>query len=118
MAVVAKGKQRRSERQEDKELEGKVVAREKPSQRVTDSNVRGRDVQAVVAETLARVRADLYPSSETHDEFGNVTLEITEEAYIIMLTMVTGNNEFTPRRGLKIREAEISDTAKFCEEHK
>lgn len=118
MPVVAKGKQRRSEREEDKELEKDARVREKPSQSVTDSRVSAGDVRAVLADTFARVRGELFPSSTTHDELGNVTLEISEEAYIVMLTMVVGNDVFAPRKGLKMREAEISDTAKYCKEHK
>lgn len=118
MAVVAKGKQRRSEREEDAQLEKLAKVRERPAEGVTDSRVRAIEVRSVVEETMARVYAELFPSKQTHDENGTVDVEIKEEAYIVTLFMFVGNNAYQPRRGLKIREAEISDTAKFCKEHR
>ena len=116
--AVAKGKQRRSERQEDAELEKEVVVRQKPSHGVTDSRVKAADVRGVVEETLARIYGDLFPSMTTHDEDENVDVEIKEEAYVITLVMFVGHDDFTPRRSIPMKEAEISDNARYCKAHR
>ncbi len=115
--AVAKGKKRRSERQEDADLEKKVTVRQKPAHGVTDSRVKAADVRGVVEETLARIYGDLFPSMTTHDEDENVDLEIREEAYVITLTMFVGSDDFTPRRNIPMKEAEISERARYCRKH-
>lgn len=115
--VVAKGKRRRSEREEQAELEKTVKVPTRAVQGVSDSRVRASDIRGVIEETIARIRAELYPSLQTHDDNGNVTAEIKEEAYILSLVMIVGHDSFQPRQGLTLREAEISDNAKYCKEH-
>lgn len=119
---VAKGKIKKRAREEDAELVEKAT--EKTSKRVranTDpvdhKHVSAGAVRGVMDETMARVYQEMWPSMTVYDEFGNVDIEIKEESHILMLTMVTGNEDYQPRRGLKIREAEIGDTIGFCAEH-
>lgn len=117
---VAKGKLRRAERAHDDELEGKMtdklVERAKPRDRSTDPTKVGGDViKAVVSDTLARCYKEIWPGMNTEDEFGNVDLEIQEEAYIVQLTMLVGSDHFTPRRGLKIKEVNgLGDSLPTC----
>lgn len=117
----AKGKKRRSEIQHDAELEGKLskkVAEHKREKREPehDSKVGGGALRGVMSETIARVYEEIWPgiSVRVGDD---PDLEIQEEAYILSLTMIVGNNEELPRKGLKIREAEISGQFNFCKEH-
>jgi hypothetical protein len=117
MAVAAKGKQRRSEREEDADLEKNLKTPKKAVQKPVESRVRAADVRGVIEETLARVYGDLFPSLTTHDEDGNVDLEIKEEAYIITLVMYVGSDNYTPRQGVRLKEVEISDKARYCKEH-
>lgn len=116
----AKGKKRRTEIQNDAELEGKLekkvaehrVARREPEY---DSKVSSGAVRAVVGETIARVYEEIWPGMSVRARDEEPNDEIKEEAYILTLTMVLGNNEDTPRMGLRIREAEF--IIPLCREH-
>jgi hypothetical protein len=117
----AKGKKRRSEIQHDADLEGKlskkVAEKVRPkAEPEHDSKVGAAALRGVMSETIARVYEEVWPGMGVRDgEEPND--EIKEEAYILCLTMIVGNNEDTPRMGLKIREAEISGRFNFCKEH-
>jgi hypothetical protein len=118
---MARGKRRRSERQHDHELEGKLEKRVAEHKRVkqepeTDSKVGAGALRGVASETIARVYEEIWPGMNVHRN-GDPNIEMQEEAYILVLTMIVGNGEDTPRKGLKIREAEISGDARFCQEH-
>lgn len=118
---VAKNKKRRSEIQHDAELEdklsakvaGKVRPKAEPEH---DSKIGAGALRGVMSETIARVYEEVWPGMNVreHDDPND---EIKEEAYILSLTMIVGNNEDTPRMGLKIREAEISGRFNFCKAH-
>ena len=84
---------------------------------VDDRGISGGQIRGMAGETMARVYAEMWPGMQTHDEDGNVEVNISEEAYILMLTMKVGNGDYSPRRGLKIREAKMP-TMKFCAAHK
>lgn len=117
-----KGKIKQAEREHDEGLGEKMTAKlqvnKKPRQ-APESNceVPAGSLRGVMGETIARVYGELWPSFQTHDENGNVDVELAEEAYILGLTMVLGNGEDTPRMGLKIKDAEISENANYCEVH-
>lgn len=118
----AKGKKRRSEIQHDAELEGKLskkVAEHKREKREPehDSKVGGGALRGVMSETIARVYEEIWPGIDVRAGGDEPDDEIKEEAYILGLTMIVGNNVDTPRRGLKIREDEISRNARLCKEH-
>lgn len=120
---TAKGKKRRDEIQEDAEFEGKMsehVAKQprKKAEVEVDSKVNAGDIRGVMTETIARVYEEIWPGinvrnggTETPDQ------DMAEEAYILGLTMVVGNTVELPRQPLKIRDAEISDGAIYCQEH-
>lgn len=116
----AKGKKRRTEIEHDHELEDKLskrVAENKRERREPehDSKVGGGALRGVMSETIARVYEEMWPGMSVRDgEEPNI--EIKEEAYILSLTMILGNNEDTPRMGLKIRESEIKSS--LCHECK
>lgn len=117
----AKGKKRRTEIEHDTDLEGKLSKKvaENPREKrhpEHDSRVGGGALRGVMSETIARVYEEIWPgmSVRVSDDPND---EIREEAYILSLTMIVGNNEDTPRMGLKIREAEISGRFSFCKEH-
>ncbi len=109
--LLAKGKQRRTQIQEEAELEKNIPVRHKPAQRVSDNRVAGGELRGVIEATFLRVYEEMYPQG------GLNHTEIQEEAYITVLAMVVGRDDYTPRKGLTIREAEISDNAKFCKKH-
>lgn len=69
----------------------------------------------IMEESIARVAEEIFPSMQTH-QGDKVDIELTEMAYVLSLTMIVGNDKDTPRRGLRIKEVEISDTAKLCKE--
>ena len=86
---------------------------------VDPKHVSGGEIRGIIDETLARTYNELFPSMSTTDEDGNVDVEIREEAYIITLDMVVGNDIQLPRTGLKLREdKKIADTAVFCKAHR
>lgn len=118
MAVAAKGKKRSAAREKDRNLETVVHMRHKPAQGVQDSTVGASDIRGVLEETFARILHELFPTMRTHDEFGNVDLEIKEQAYVVVLRMLLGTDDYQPRQGLRIREKEISNKAKWCKEHR
>lgn len=69
----------------------------------------------IMEETIARVTGEIFPGMKTHT--GNaVEIELKEFAYVLGLTMVAGNEKDLPRIPLKIKQADISDTAKLCRE--
>lgn len=119
---VAKNKKRRSEIQHDAELEdklsakvaGKVRPKAEPEH---DSKIGAGALRGVMSETIARVYEEVWPGMQVRDGGEDPNDEIKEEAYILSLTMIVGNNEDTPRMGLKIREAEISGLFNFCKDH-
>jgi hypothetical protein len=120
---AAKGKKRRTEIAADTALEGKMsehVAKHKiPKSEVpVFSGVRGGSLKGVMSETMARVYEEIWPGMKTHDEYeGEVDLEISEEAYILMLTMKVGNDKDSPRKGLAMKEIEgFGDSLPACRE--
>lgn len=118
----AKGKKRRSEIEHDAELEGKLskkVAEHKRERREPehDSKVGAGALRGIVSETIARVYEEIWPGIDVRAGGDEPDDEIKEEAYVLGLTMIVGNNVDTPRRGLKIREDEISRNARLCKEH-
>jgi hypothetical protein len=120
--LSAKGKKRKAAKKHDAELEGQASAHLATHKRPkTDSTIRteitGGQLRGVVGETFARVYEELWPGMEVHGYDGSVDIEIAEEAYILSLTMIGGNMQDSPRQGLKINEADISDTAEWCNEH-
>ncbi len=116
--IAAKGKQRRTELERDAELEHNAEAPKKPAQRSSDSRVAAVEIRGVMEDTFARVYGEMYPSMHVRNKKDELSLEIKEEAYILLLTMIVGHDDFQPRHGLTIREAEISDSAMFCKEHR
>ena len=87
---------------------------------VTDSTVGAAELRGVMEETMARVYGEIWPGMRTHHERGwdhGVDSEIGEEAYILSLYMMFGDAGEKPRRGVKVREVEISDNAHYCKEH-
>jgi hypothetical protein len=116
----AKGKKRRTEIQSDADLEGKLtkkvsehrVERREPEH---DSKVGGGALRGVMSESIARVYEEIWPGMNVH-QHGDPNDEMKEEAYILSLTMILGNVEDTPRMGLKIREAEISEDMRLCKD--
>jgi hypothetical protein len=120
--AVAKGKLRRTEIQHDADLEGKLTKKvatvKRPkSELEIPSKVDGGSLRGVVVESMCRVYEELWPGMTTHDERGIPDIEISEEGYILVLTMKVGSEDDKPRKGLKIREVEISDQASYCAEH-
>lgn len=117
----AKGKTRRAEIEADTELEGRLTDAQTKNRRPKDSNthdpkmVKAGALRGVASETMARVYEELWPTMTTHDSKGNVDLEIAEETYILVLTMIVGTDEDKPRLPLKIREVEMN--VQFCEAH-
>lgn len=115
---VAKGKGIRKARQAERELEGKVgpVRVRKSEQPIrSENNVSAKSLKGLVGETMARCYAEIFPGMKTHDEFGIVDREIEEEAYILSLTIMVGNDNDLPRTGLKMREdGKASSTMKTC----
>lgn len=106
---VAKGKVKRAEKKHDSDLEGKmaqkVAENAKPHDRSNDpTKVSGASIRGVMQETIGRCYEEFWPGMNVTGHDGNVDVEIQEEAYILMLTMLVGNDKFTPRRGLKIKE--------------
>lgn len=78
----------------------------------------GAALRGVAEETMARVYSEMFPNMQVRNPVTDeVDLEIREEAYILGLTMVCGNNDYKPRKGLKIREHEFT-WLKLCAEHK
>ncbi len=120
---LAKKKARAAGRAHDDELEGQMTAKvtsvKRERQDYTDSkSISAGALRGIMDETIARVYAEIWPSMTTTDDYGNVHHDLREESYILSLTMVCGNFDYSPRKGLKMREAPISDTAKFCKEHR
>lgn len=123
MTVVAKKKKRDAEKKSDADLGDAMtekVATKKRTEKVPvdDKHVDAGAVRALVGETLARVYQEIYPNYSTHDEQGNVILGISEEAYIVTLAMVVGTDDYTPRKGLKVRDAALESSARYCKRHK
>lgn len=119
---VAKGKKKKREQEDDEALEAKHAERQSKSRRKApeygrDAGISGGALRGVMDETMARVYEEMWPNMTTRDENDDVHYEIKEESYILALGMVTGRDEYQPRRGLKIKEAEIGDTIGFCAEH-
>jgi hypothetical protein len=116
---VARGKAAAKQREADRALETdvKVIRTRK-----TDTNAKpelhgvpGNSIIGVAQETMARVYGEIYSGMSTHDEEQNVILDISEEVYILALTMVVGNDHDIPRMGLTIKEdTKISTTMKTC----
>ena len=79
--------------------------------------VGGASLRGVMEETMARVYEEMWPSMTTRDGIDNVDIEIREEAYILGLTMICGNDDFKPRKGLKIRDHH-QKLPGYCKEHK
>jgi hypothetical protein len=118
----AKGKKRRDEIQHDVDLEAKMTEKVGTHKREkrdaeTDSKVSAGDLRGVVSESIARVYEEIWPGMRVRQGDETPDLEIQEEAYILVLSMVCGNNVDVPRRGLKIRESEISRHVVFCKDH-
>lgn len=119
---AARGKKRRAEIEHDHELEGKMTdhltRHAKPkSEHPNFTTVRGGAIQGVVGETMARVYGELWPGMKTHDSEDAVDVEINEEAYILMLTMKVGNDNYKPRKGLALKEIEgMGDELPLCRE--
>jgi hypothetical protein len=118
---VAKGKASSKQREAERELQTNVkVIRTKKA----DSNAKpelhsvpGSSLRAVMEESIARVYSEIFSGMSTHDEQDKVTLEISEEAYVLALTMVVGNDIDTPRQGLRIKDDDkASSTMKSCRE--
>lgn len=119
--VTAKGKKRRTEIQHDAELEGQmtehVATHAKPKREPEiKTDIGGGQIRGVVQETMARVYEEIWPGMETHNNEGRIDLGISEEAYILMLTMKTGNADDSPRKGLRMKTVEMSDDAPMCKE--
>lgn len=116
----AKGKKRRTEIEHDHDLENKMtdklVEKKRPKRESeADSRIGMGQVRGVMEATMCRVYEEFWPGMETEKD-GKPDTEIAEEAYILGLTMLVGNNVDTPRKGLKMREAEMSDTSVLCRE--
>lgn len=105
---VAKGKHLRQEREHDRELEKEVkVVRVKKAAANAKPElhpVSGGAVKAIAEESMARVYREVFTGMSTHDEDGVVDREISEEAYILTLTMIVGNDVDLPRQGLSMKE--------------
>lgn len=91
----------------------------KPSTEYVDPKaVSGGALRGMMEETMARVYGEMFPTMTTRDSTTDeVDLEIREEAYILQLTMVCGNDDYKPRKGLKIRDHTMK-TPRYCKEHK
>ena len=117
----AKAKVRQAERDHDEELGDKLAEnvgkRRRQEEIPVDTKIGGGALRGIIQETMARVYGEIWPGMETHSEKEEPDIEIQEEAHILVLTMVLGNTEDTPRRGLKMREDEISDNARYCRKH-
>lgn len=72
----------------------------------------------IIEESIARVTAEIWPGMEVRDQKNPdvVDIQLKEMAYILGLTMAVGNDDYTPRQGVRMKEASISDTAKLCKE--
>ena len=118
---AAKGKKRRTEIQHDAELEikhtAKVAERRSERQETVDTHVPADTLRGVVRETMARVYQEMWPSMIV--EFnGHVDVEIQEETYILVNSMMFGSPHVEPRQALKMRELDdFSDAAQYCREH-
>ena len=117
----AKGKKRRSEIEHDAELEGKLTKKVSEHKREKqhpehDSKVPAGSLRGVMGETIARVYEEIWPGMAVreHDDPND---EIMEEAYILSLTMLVGNNVDLPRTSMRIREADLSGRHNFCKQH-
>ena len=118
---VARGKGAVKQREAERELEQdvKVIRTKKtaPNAKPELHRVSGGEVLGVMKETMARVYGEIYPVMSTHDEEENVILDISEEAYVLAITMFVGNDIDTPRQGLVIKEdSKIAASLKFCKE--
>lgn len=119
---LAKGKKRKTEIEADTELEGRMTDAQTKNKRGRDANasdpkqVKSGALRGVASETMARVYEEIWPSMTTHDDRGRVDLEIAEETYILVNTMVVGNDEEKPRKPLRMREVE-SEIIPLCKEH-
>ena len=91
--------------------------RQEPVQEVRHG-IGGDALRGVMQETMCRVYEEMFPGHEFRDGGDNPDLEIQEETYILGLTMVAGRDDYAPRRGLKIKEAEISGTLAYCRDHR
>lgn len=122
-APVAKGKKRKQEHEHDHELEGKLSEHQGKSKKRApefgaNAGIPGNELRGVMDETMARVYSEIWPTMVTHEgSDDDVHYEIREESYILSLAMIAGRDEYQPRRGLRIREAEIADTIGFCADH-
>jgi hypothetical protein len=119
---VAAGKKRRSEIEHDTELEDKLtekigVHKVKKREPEHDTKIGGGALRGIMTETIARVYEEMWPGMQVRGHNDEPDREIAEEAYILSLTMVVGNQVELPRKPLKIREAEISGSAVFCWRH-
>jgi hypothetical protein len=84
---------------------------------VDHKSISGGVLRGITEETMARVYSEMWPSMQTHDQDGKVDKQIAEEAYILGLTMQFGNGEYSPRRGLKIRDHKMREP-KMCAMHR
>lgn len=120
---LAKKKLRQQEHDADEELATKhaeyaVKKSHKREDGLDHRHASPAEVRGVMSETMARVYEEMWPRMTTHDELGNVDIEINEETYILSLTMFTGNPNYIPRRALKIRDKEgVSEEISFCPDH-
>lgn len=78
-----------------------------------DSKVSAGALRGIMSETIARVYEEMWPGMNVRiaDEPND---EMKEEAYILSLTMIVGNATDLPRRGLKIRDTEMTMHDSLC----
>lgn len=119
----AKGKIRRTEIKADAELEGRMTdaqtkkPKARPGHEPDSKGVSLGSVKGVMNETFARVYEEIWPGMEVRDHHGEVALDVKEDAYILALTMLVGNDVDVPRKGLKMREIDgMGDNAPMCRE--
>ncbi len=120
-APVARGKGSAKQREKERELETdvKVIRTRKTAANAKPElhHLPASQVIGVMCETMARCYEEMFSKMSAHDEEGNVVLDISEECYVLALTMYVGNDIDMPRQGLSVKEdAKASSTMKFCKE--
>jgi hypothetical protein len=82
----------------------------------THTTVGAGELKGVVNETVWRIINEISPDFEAATD---ARLNSDEIGYLIVLSMVLGNPEESPRRGLKIRNHEYADgDTPFCRTHR